>query len=73
MTSVSCRHQHCFWNQRCFWIVAKEGGFARAAERLGMVVQTITELALHHLDLMLAGQLAPSNPNLRLSSERLAS
>lgn len=31
------------------------------------------ELALHHLDLVLAGQPAPPNPTLRLSSERLAS
>ncbi len=30
------------------------------------------ELALHHLDLVLAGQAAPGNPNLRLSCERLA-
>jgi DNA-binding transcriptional LysR family regulator len=29
------------------------------------------ELALHHLDLVLAGQPAPRNPNLRLTSERL--
>lgn len=154
-----------------FWVVAKEGGFARAAERLGMAIQTISaqvrdleralghqllkpagrgvtmteagqaafvraeeifqigqvipeevreaasgkvarlavglsdgisklaahavlepvlatpslhlvchegefehllaELALHHLDLVLAGQPAPRNPNLRLTSERL--
>lgn len=32
-----------------------------------------SELALHHLDLVLAGQAAPPNPNLRLSSERLVS
>ena len=25
-----------------FWIVAKQGGFARAAEHLGMAVQTIS-------------------------------
>ena len=25
-----------------FWVVAKEGGFARAAERLGMAVQTVS-------------------------------
>lgn len=31
------------------------------------------ELALHHLDLVLAGQPAPANPNLRLSSDRLVS
>jgi LysR family transcriptional regulator, transcriptional activator of nhaA len=39
-----------------FWDVTQEGGFARAAERL---------------DLALAGQAAPRNPNLRLTSERL--
>jgi LysR family transcriptional activator of nhaA len=33
----------------------------------------LAELALHHLDLVLAGRAAPPNPNLRLSSERLAS
>jgi LysR family transcriptional activator of nhaA len=33
--------------------------------------QLLGELALHHLDLVLAGQPAPRNPNLRLSSERL--
>jgi LysR family transcriptional regulator, transcriptional activator of nhaA len=31
----------------------------------------ISELALHHLDLVLAGSPAPRNPNLRLSSDRL--
>lgn len=38
----------------------------------GEVEQLLGELALHHLDLVLAGQPAPHNPNLRLSSERLA-
>ena len=33
---LSCRHLHCFW------VVTKEGGFARAAERLAMAVQTIS-------------------------------
>jgi LysR family transcriptional regulator, transcriptional activator of nhaA len=33
--------------------------------------QLLAELALHHLDLVLAGQGAPPNPNLRLASERL--
>jgi LysR family transcriptional activator of nhaA len=165
MSTLNYRHLHYFW------VVAKEGGFARAAERLGMAVQTVSaqvreleralgvqllrpagrgvaltdagqaafsraeeifqlgqalpaeakaaasgptarlavglsdgisklavhvllgpvldtpalhlmchegefehllaELALHHLDLVLAGQPAPPNPNLRLSSERL--
>lgn len=167
MPTLNYRHLHYFW------VVAKEGGFARAAERLGMAVQTISaqvrdleqslghqllkphgrgfalteagatafaraeeifrigqalpgdvreaashksvrlavglsdgisklaahallgpvlatpnlrllchegefeqlqaELALHHLDMVLAGQPAPPNPNLRLSSERLSS
>ncbi|MCB1954034.1 MAG: LysR family transcriptional regulator [Rhodocyclaceae bacterium] len=39
----------------------------------GEVEQLQSELALHHLDLVLAGQGAPPNPNLRLSSERLVS
>lgn len=34
--------------------------------------QLLAELSLHHLDLVLAGQPAPRNPNLRLTSERLA-
>lgn len=38
----------------------------------GEVEQLLGELALHHLDLVLAGQPAPHNPNVRLSSERLA-
>ena len=33
----------------------------------------MAELALHHLDLVLAGQGAPSNPNLRVSSQLLVS
>jgi LysR family transcriptional activator of nhaA len=37
----------------------------------GEFEQLLAELALHHLDLVLAGQAAPNNPNLRLSSERL--
>ncbi|MEY4416284.1 MAG: hypothetical protein RIQ53_3577 [Pseudomonadota bacterium] len=37
----------------------------------GEFEQLLSELALHHLDLVLAGQGAPRNPNLRLSSERL--
>jgi LysR family transcriptional activator of nhaA len=39
----------------------------------GEFEQLQAELALHHLDLVLAGQPAPANPNLRLTSERLAS
>ena len=37
----------------------------------GEFEQLLGELALHHLDLVLAGQAPPRNPNLRLSSERL--
>ncbi len=37
----------------------------------GEFEQLLAELALHHLDLVLAGQQAPRNPNLRLTSERL--
>lgn len=38
----------------------------------GEFEQLLAELALHHLDVVLAGQPAPRNPNLRLTSERLA-
>jgi LysR family transcriptional regulator, transcriptional activator of nhaA len=38
----------------------------------GEFEQLLAELALHHLDLVLAGQAAPRNPNLRLTSERIA-
>ncbi len=37
----------------------------------GEFEQLLAELALHHLDVVLAGQPAPRNPNLRLTSERL--
>ena len=37
----------------------------------GEAEQLMAELALHHLDLVLSGQAAPNNPNLRLTSERL--
>ncbi len=37
----------------------------------GEFEQLLAELALHHLDVVLAGQPAPRNPNLRLNSERL--
>ncbi|KNZ31950.1 MAG: LysR family transcriptional regulator [Methylibium sp. NZG] len=37
----------------------------------GEFEQLLAELALHHLDLVLAGQAAPRNPNLRLTSDRL--
>lgn len=39
----------------------------------GEFEQLQSELALHHLDIVLAGQPAPANPNLRLNSERLVS
>jgi LysR family transcriptional regulator, transcriptional activator of nhaA len=39
----------------------------------GEFEQLQAELALHHLDIVLAGQPAPPNATLRLSSERLAS
>jgi LysR family transcriptional activator of nhaA len=38
----------------------------------GEIEQLLAELALHQLDLVLAGQAAPPNPNLRLTSERIA-
>lgn len=37
----------------------------------GEVDPLMAELAMHHLDLVLAGSPAPRNPNLRLSSDRL--
>jgi LysR family transcriptional activator of nhaA len=37
----------------------------------GEFEQLLSELSLHHLDLVLAGQPAPRNPNLRLSSVRI--
>ena len=37
----------------------------------GEFEQLLAELALHHLDLVLAGQAAPRNPHLRLGQERL--
>lgn len=37
----------------------------------GEFEQLLTELAMHNLDMVLAGQAAPDNPNLRLTSERL--
>lgn len=36
MTTLNYRHLYYFW------VVAKEGGFARAAERLDMAIQTIS-------------------------------
>lgn len=37
----------------------------------GEFEQLLADLAMHNLDLVLAGQAAPDNPNLRLTSERL--
>jgi LysR family transcriptional activator of nhaA len=37
----------------------------------GEINQLLPELALHHLDIVLAGQPAPHNPTLRLGSQRL--
>jgi LysR family transcriptional activator of nhaA len=36
--SLSFSYRHLYY----FWVVAKEGGMARAAERLGMAVQTVS-------------------------------
>ena len=36
--SASFNYKHLYY----FWVVAKEGGFARAAERLDMAIQTIS-------------------------------
>ena len=35
---ASLNHRHLHY----FWVVAKEGGISRAAERLGVAVQTIS-------------------------------
>src|SRR5512137_262918 len=60
-----CRCEVTMLNYRhlyYFWVVAKEGGFARAAERLGMAIQTISaqvrelEKALGHQLLKPAGR-----------------
>lgn len=40
----------------CFWVVTKEGGFARAAERLDLAVQTISA-QLRELEKALGHQL----------------
>ena len=43
MKSTGLNYRHLYY----FWVVAKEGGVTRAAERLGLAVQTIsTQLAL---------------------------
>ena len=43
MLPVNYRHLHYFW------VVAKEGGIARAAERLDMAVQTVSA-QVHELE-----------------------
>lgn len=48
-------------------------GMLRLVCHEGEFEQLQSELAQHHLDLVLAGQAAPPNPNLRLSSERMVS
>ena len=59
---LNYRHLHYFW------VVTKEGGFARAADRLGMAVQTISaqvrelEKALGHQLLKPAGRGVDSPP-----------
>lgn len=56
--SLDFSYRHLYY----FWVVAKEGGMARAAERLGMAVQTIStqvrelEQALGHSLLQPAGR-----------------
>ena len=43
MKTTGFNYRHLYF----FWVVAKEGGVTRAAERLGLAVQTIsTQLAL---------------------------
>ena len=56
--SLTFSYRHLYY----FWVVAKEGGIARAAERLGMAVQTVSaqvrelERALGHSLLKPAGR-----------------
>jgi LysR family transcriptional activator of nhaA len=50
MTTLNYRHL------RYFWVVAKEGGFARAAERLDMAIQTISA-QVHELEKAMGHQL----------------
>jgi LysR family transcriptional regulator, transcriptional activator of nhaA len=58
MNTASFSYRHLYY----FWVVAKEGGMARAAERLGMAVQTVSvqvrelEEALGHALLKPAGR-----------------
>ncbi len=56
--SLSFNYRHLYY----FWVVAKEGGMARAAARLGMAVQTVStqvrelERSLGHVLLKPAGR-----------------
>ncbi len=56
--SLNFSYRHLYY----FWVVAKEGGISRAAERLGMAVQTVStqvrelERALGHVLLKPAGR-----------------
>lgn len=52
---------------------ALEAGELKLVCHEGEFEHLMAELALHHLDLVLAGQSAPHNPNLRLSSQLLSS
>jgi LysR family transcriptional regulator, transcriptional activator of nhaA len=58
MNTSAFSYRHLYY----FWVVAKEGGIARAAERLGMAVQTVSaqvrelERALGHTLLKPAGR-----------------
>lgn len=38
MSALNLNYRHLYY----FWVVAKEGGVTRAAERLGVAVQTIS-------------------------------
>ena len=66
--SQDFNYRHLYY----FWVVAKEGGMARAAERLGMAVQTVStqvrelERALGHT------LLSPAGRGLRLTDAGLA-
>ena len=58
MTASAFSYRHLYY----FWVVAKEGGIARAAERLGMAIQTVSaqvrelERSLGHALLKPAGR-----------------
>jgi LysR family transcriptional activator of nhaA len=66
MTTFSYRHLHYFW------VVAKEGGIARAAARLGMAVQTVSA-QVHELERALGvALLRPSGRRLALTDAGVA-